>query len=701
MTRSTRQGLTLSLILSVFCAPSVVTGATINVPADHGTIQGAINAASAGDTILVAPGVYNETILVDEANLEIVSTGGRNVTAIVAAPGAGSPVVTIAAAGATFGRPNQGFRIEHQDAGAANVIVIQGASIGFPTVDAAAPTTIAGNRIVAQAAATGVRCDAAVADVSLSIQGNVFASGGGPTSFATPMRFESTAFGSIGAASLYGATVRIESNVVNDMTDEAVLFVENIHSSDVVIDNNTFNGVGGSGFGFECDRYLEEESTLSYTNNQVNDLERGFHLNYVDSGGTLDVSGNTFNATAVSAVNVENAHYGCVVTITENMIAGGGATGVRFDDIRDGCVVLITNNEIREFSGDGVAVVDVYYAIVDIEENTIVGNSAVHGIYHHYSEAAILDVRFNDVSGFDSFGIDVEDQLENGGVYRFSGNTLEGAGADYGMYFAGYFHFGPNVEIADNTISGFEIYGIYMEGLSEGGGRCVVNGNTLTAASGGVSAYGLYWSYIEDGGGAGEVTGNIVNMNGSDRDGLYFYFLDDGATLLVDGNTVTGYQRSGLYFDDYIEYGATCRITNNTFQSDLAAGSPHGINISDTLRYGADLVIGGNTIEGYDEYGVEISDLADGSSAVVEGNSMTARPSSSLGYGVYVGDVDTGSYLWVRDNAIDANNGPEDAIYVHYVGNGSTAEIRRNACVNYRNAGVYIDGDIEQGGAVY
>ena len=171
--------------------------------------------------------------------------------------------------------------------------------------------------------------------------------------------------------------------------------------SDVVIDNNTFNGVGGSGFGFECDRYLEEESTLSYTNNQVNDLERGFHLNYVDSGGTLDVSGNTFNATAVSAVNVENAHYGCVVTITENMIAGGGATGVRFDDIRDGCVVLITNNEIREFSGDGVAVVDVYYAIVDIEENTIVGNSAVHGIYHHYSEAAILDVRFNDVSGFD------------------------------------------------------------------------------------------------------------------------------------------------------------------------------------------------------------------------------------------------------------------------------------------------------------
>ncbi|HPF37090.1 MAG TPA: right-handed parallel beta-helix repeat-containing protein [Phycisphaerae bacterium] len=701
MTRLSRQGLIVSLTLSVLCAPSFVAAATIHVPADHGTIQGAINAASAGDTILVAPGVYHETILVDEANLEIVSSGGRNATAIVAAPGAGSPIVTIGAAGVTLGRPDQGFRIEHQDAGAASVVVIQGASIGSPAVDAAAPTTIAGNRFVAQGAATGVRCNAAIADVSLNIQGNVFASGGGPFSFATPMRFESTIFGTIGAASFYGATVRIESNVVNDMTDEAVLFVENIHSSDVVIDNNTFNGVGGSGFGFECDRYLEEQSTLSYTNNQVNDLERGFHLNYVDSGGRLDVSGNAINAAAVSSVYVENVSYGGIVTITENVIAGGGATGVRFDDIRDGCVVLINNNEIRDFSGDGVAVLDVYYSIVDVEENTIAGNSAVHGIYHRYSEAAMLDVRFNDVSGFDGFGIDVEDQLENGGVYRFSGNTLEGAGASYGMYFAGYFHFGPNVEIAGNTISGFETYGIYMQGLSEGGGRCVVSDNALTAAPGGVSAYGLYWSDIQDGGGAGEVTGNVINMNGADRDGLYFYFLDDGATLLVDGNSVTGYQRSGLYFDDYIEYGATCLITNNTFQSDLAAGSPHGINISDTLRYGADLVIGGNTIEGFDEYGVEISDLADGASAVVEANLMTARPSPSSGYGVHVGDVDTGSYLWVRDNSIDANNGPEDAIYVHYVGNGSTAEIRRNTCENYRNAGVYIDGDVEQGGALY
>ena len=49
----------LSLLCSLACA-SLAQGATILVPQDHATIQGAIGAATDGDEVVVSPGIYDE-----------------------------------------------------------------------------------------------------------------------------------------------------------------------------------------------------------------------------------------------------------------------------------------------------------------------------------------------------------------------------------------------------------------------------------------------------------------------------------------------------------------------------------------------------------------------------------------------------------------------------------------------------------------
>lgn len=61
-----------------------VPGTSCNNPG-YGSIQAAINAAAAGDTINVCPGTYIENIAINKPNLTVSSTGGFGVTIIRAA----------------------------------------------------------------------------------------------------------------------------------------------------------------------------------------------------------------------------------------------------------------------------------------------------------------------------------------------------------------------------------------------------------------------------------------------------------------------------------------------------------------------------------------------------------------------------------------------------------------------------------------
>jgi hypothetical protein len=134
-----------ALVLSAMALaglPAVTTAETIRVPADAPTIQAAIDAAVAGDTVLVSPGTYIETITFRGKAITVASEQGPEVT-IIDGNRAGS-VVTFAS-GENRNAVLTGFTVRN---GATSF------SGGGVRIQNAAPS-IVGNWIVANGACSG------------------------------------------------------------------------------------------------------------------------------------------------------------------------------------------------------------------------------------------------------------------------------------------------------------------------------------------------------------------------------------------------------------------------------------------------------------------------------------------------------------------------------------------------------------------
>ena len=241
---------------------------TVHVPADQPSIQAGIDAAANGDTVLVAPGTYNENIDFKGKAITVTSSGGPSMTIIDGGSHDGTAVVTFKTQELRTSILS-GFTIQH---GGTQTATSQAS--GGVYIHAAAPV-IANNIISAN------RCSGIFANGGALLQANIVAStryqnpgtdsscqqGGagivvsGTTTVGPYTHVEllgNTVIGNAQSASVGGIDINaaegtfLQNNIITGNTGAAVGAIQTENVNSVVISNNLIygNSAGASSPGF-------------------------------------------------------------------------------------------------------------------------------------------------------------------------------------------------------------------------------------------------------------------------------------------------------------------------------------------------------------------------------------------------------------------------------------------------------------------
>jgi len=295
--------LTLVLLLSfslVTAAPAAAADITVGSSGDHATIQAAIDAASPGDTIIVAGGTYTEDLTVNIANLTLKSESGAGSTTIQLVDGVGIDIQGGASDFTLGGASGEGFTILN---GAATTFNIQLANAPSDVEISHNTINTVGN------ASMGISVGAAGAS-GLIISNNSFTAEAGDGSIWGPNVVDvtvsnNTLIGGAYAIQFSGVTGTISNNTISASSGSGAIVIS--------------NGAGTSG--------------LTISGNNISSCTRGIRfVEYCAQGTAADMT---------------------TVTVTENALTGNDIGLL----VGNGTHVLASNFTIdnNNFSGNNVA----------------------------------------------------------------------------------------------------------------------------------------------------------------------------------------------------------------------------------------------------------------------------------------------------------------------------------------------------------
>jgi nitrous oxidase accessory protein NosD len=397
----------------------------LNVPKGFSTIQAAIDAASHGDIIVVAPGVYQENIDFKGKRVTVRSEAPKKSQTVASTiiDGSGNGRVVIFNSDETTDSILQGFTIRNGYSGTV-------ANGGGVSINSGASAKILDNVFVGNKAPYGGAVNVANGSFAV-ISGNTFISND-----ATSRRGGGVYVHNASTAEILNNTFKYHDgangvlHIGSTYTDESSAVI----SGNTIRDNHTTSGVGAI--------KVTAKSSATITGNQIinntgsTDGAAGairveFGSSAVISGNTiLSNRGNRVGAISVSGNSEDNK---CIVKIFNNTIKYNEA-GTEDDTLygTGGGIIIsqhaeavITNNQIIgnkswnvNHGGGGIALYCFGQGIqAVIRNNTIMSNHTYRwggGIYLRGGTGSFAEVTDNVISGNTAVGTD---QSYGGGIY--------------------------------------------------------------------------------------------------------------------------------------------------------------------------------------------------------------------------------------------------------------------------------------------
>jgi parallel beta-helix repeat protein len=412
----------LPILLLIICS-ATVQAKIIHVPADSSTIQGGINGADEGDTVLVADGTYT-----GDGNRDIDFMG----KAIVVMSENGPGVTIIDSQGGLF-NAHRGFYFH---SGEDSTSVVKGFTIrngyhsegGGIYCNSASSPMIVGNTITGNEAdgyGGGIHCNASSSPIIMdnTITGNIV---GDPFGYGFG--------GGISCNSSSSPTIVGNTITLNTSYDQGGGILIYTWSSPTITDNTiTGNSTDYDGGGISC--WTNTSPTITNNTISENSTVHGYGGGIFCQGSSAIIEGNT--------ITENDANY------------GGGGINLRGDSP----LTIVGNRIIGNSTGDPGSLGyggGIYCDASDptIEDNTIWLNWAYSdggGIYFKGNSSSVIEGNTISENWADNSG---------GGIYCFENSSLtisrntiseNWAGEGFG---GGIYCHGSSVDILGNTLTG-------------------------------------------------------------------------------------------------------------------------------------------------------------------------------------------------------------------------------------------------------